>query len=306
MTSIATLTLNPTIDVAFEVERVSPTDKMRTDVERSCPGGGGINVARVFARLGGDAHCYYLSGGALGAGFDGLVAQHGLVGTRIAIAHETRVALAVLERASGQEYRFTPHGPHVAEHEWRDCLDRLAEADCRYFVASGSLPPGVPADFYARAAAIMRERGIPMVLDTSGDALREGLAGGGLLLVKPSLREFQELVGRDVTSPGDVGDAASAIVAAGQTELIAVTMGDLGALLASREGVLHLPAIPIEAHSAVGAGDSFLAAMLHGLGEGKEPAEAFRYGMAAGAAAVLTPGTALAFPEDIDRLFCRL
>lgn len=302
MTSIATLTLNPTIDVAFEVERISPTDKMRTEVERSCPGGGGINVARVFARLGGHAHCYYLSGGALGAGFDGLVAQHAMEGTRIAIAHETRVALAVLERATGQEYRFTPLGPHVSEGEWRECLDRIAEAECRYFVASGSLPPGVPADFYARAAGIMCKRGIPMVLDSSGEALREGLAAGGLLLVKPSLREFQELVGQAVETPGEVGEAASAIISAGQAELVAVTMGEAGALLASRAGTLHLPAIPIEAQSAVGAGDSFLAAMVHTLGEGRQPEEAFRYGMAAGAAAVLTPGTALAFPEDIDRL----
>ncbi|MDG2002743.1 MAG: 1-phosphofructokinase family hexose kinase [Novosphingobium sp.] len=303
MTSIATLTLNPTIDVAFEIERISPTDKMRTDVERSCPGGGGINVARVFARLGGDAHCYYFSGGAMGAGFDGLIAQQGLDGTCIGIAGETRVALAVLERATGQEYRFTPRGPDVEESEWRECLTRIAEVDCDFFVASGSLPPGVPSDFYARVAAIMRERKISMALDTSGDALRAGLEAGGLLLVKPSLREFRELVGRDLETPAQVGEAAAVIVAAGQAEIVAVTMGDAGAVFASPEATLHLPAIPIESHSAVGAGDSFMAGMLHGLGAGWEAAAAFRYGMAAGAAAVLTPGTALAFPEDIDRLY---
>jgi len=303
MTSIATLTLNPTIDVAFEVERVRPTDKMRTDVERSCPGGGGINVARVFNRLGGKARCYYFSGGALGAGFDGLIAQHGLEGTRIEVAGETRVALAVLERASGLEYRFTPKGPHVTEREWRTCLDRIAEADCRYFVASGSLPPGVPADFYARAAAIMRARGIPMVLDTSGDALREGLAAGGLLLVKPSNREFRELIGRELETPDEYCEAAAGIVGAGQCEMLAVTMGAGGAVLATKEATVHLPAIPIETRSAVGAGDSFVAAMVYALGEGWAPVDAFRYGMAAGAAAVLTPGTALAYPEDIERLY---
>jgi len=303
MTSIATLTPNPTIDVAFEVERMSPTVKMRSEVERVCPGGGGINVARVLARLGGDVHCYYLAGGAMGVALDGLVEQHGLASTRIEIEHETRVALAVLERASGQEYRFTPRGPDVTESQWRACLDRVAEADCRYFVASGSLPPGVPADFYARVGKIMQERKIPMVLDSSGEALRRSVEAGGLLLVKPSLGEFQELVGRPVESPGEVGEAAAAIVAAGQAELVAVTMGEAGALLASRDGTLHLPAIPIAAESAVGAGDSFVAAMVHALGEGRAPQEAFRYGMAAGAAAVLTPGTALAFPEDIERLY---
>jgi 6-phosphofructokinase 2 len=303
MTSIATLTLNPTIDVAYAVERVSHTSKIRADEENVCPGGGGINVARVLARLGSEVNCHYLSGGAVGIAFDGLVEQHGLACTRIAIANETRIALAVFERSTGKEYRFVPHGPEVAEREWRECLERIGDARWACFVASGSLPPGVPAEFYARAAAIMRKRGIPMVLDSSGEALRQALAAGGLLLVKPSLGELRRLVGRDVKTPEEIGDAALAIVAAGQAELVAVTLGHRGALLASGEGTLHLPAIEIEARSAVGAGDSFLAAMVHALGEGRPPAEAFRYGMAAGAAAVLTPGTALAYPEDIDRLY---
>jgi len=303
MTSIATLTMNPTIDVAYEVDRVRHTRKMRAEGERVCPGGGGINVARVFARLGGDTTCDYLSGGAMGAAFDGLVEQHGLTCRRIAIAQETRVALAVLERASGKEYRFVPRGPMVAEGEWRECLEQVAMARCDCVVASGSLPPGVPSDFYARLARILRERAVPMVLDSSGEALHEGLAAGGLLLVKPSLDELRELVGREIEAVEDIADAAQGIVGAGQAELVAVTMGHRGAVLASREGALHLPAIEIEAQSAVGAGDSFLAAMVHALGEGRASVEAFRYGMAAGAAAVLTPGTALAFPEDIERLY---
>ncbi|MCF8707667.1 1-phosphofructokinase family hexose kinase [Rhizorhapis sp. SPR117] len=303
MKSIATLTMNPTIDVSYEVDGVFHTHKMRTRNERYAPGGGGINVARVFCRLGGTARCYYLSGGATSAALDGLVDLHQLVRTRIPIEHDTRIATAVLERESGKEYRFTPPGPPVAAEEWQDCLDRLAEVDCSYLVASGSLPPGVPADFYARVIKIMRERGIRTVLDTSGEALKEGLEGGGFLLVKPSLGELRQLVGRELESIEEIGEAAKAIVGKGQSELVAVTMGYRGALLAWQEGALHLPALPIEAKSAVGAGDSFLAGMVHALTVGHEPVDAFRYGMAAGSAAVLTPGTDLAFPEDIDRLF---
>ena len=107
-------------------------------------------------------------------------------------------------------------------------------------------------------------------------------------------------------TPEEYCEEAAAIVGAGQCDMIAVTMGDGGAVLASKDGALHLPAIAIEAHSAVGAGDSFVAAMVHALGDGWASADAFRYGMAAGAAAVLTPGTALAFVVDIERLYCRL
>lgn len=303
MKTIATLTMNPTIDVSYEVESVFHTRKMRTRNERYAPGGGGINVARVFCRLGGTARCYYLSGGATSAALDGLVDMHQLVRTRIPIEHDTRIAAAVLERESGKEYRFTPPGPPVAAEEWQDCLDRLAEADCSHLVASGSLPPGVPSDFYARVVRIMQKRGIRTILDTSGDALKDGLAGGRVLLVKPSLGELRQLVGRDLESVEEIGAAATAIIDKGQAELIAVTMGHRGALLAWQDGTLHLPALPIEAKSAVGAGDSFLAAMVYALTVGQEPVDAFRYGMAAGSAAVLTPGTDLAFPEDIDRLF---
>jgi 6-phosphofructokinase 2 len=278
------------------------TRKMRASGESYAPGGGGINVARVFVRLGGNARCFYLSGGATGPALDGLVDLHQLVRVRIPISEPTRLATAVFERESGKEYRFVPPGPTVAPNEWQECLDRLAEADCDYLVASGSLPPGVPPDFFARVAEIVRRRGIGMVLDSSGAALKEGLVGG-VKLVKPSIGELRQLVGKELESTDDVAAAAADIVAQGEAEMVAVTMGYRGAVLARKEGTLCLPAVDIEAKSAVGAGDSFLAAMVHGLARGWNPVEAFRYGMAAGSAAVLTPGTNLAYPEDIERLF---
>jgi len=303
MKSIATLTMNPTIDVAYEVDRVFHTHKMRTQAEHYCPGGGGINVARVFVRLGGSARCIYLAGGATGDAFDGLVDLHQLVRTRVRIAGHTRIATAVLEHESGKEYRFTPQGPTVSEAEWQTCLDLLDEVRCDIVVASGSLPKGVPSDFYARATARLRKRGIAMVLDTSGPALKESLAqSGGLLLVKPSQGELQRFAGRELTSTEAIADEAMAIVARGEAELVAVTLGHRGAVLARKEGPLFLPALEIEVQSAVGAGDSFLAAMVFALMGGRDAVEAFRYGMAGGAASVLTPGTGLAHPDDIARL----
>lgn len=306
MKSIATLTMNPTIDLSYEVDRVMPTLKMRARNERYAPGGGGINVARVFVRLGGNARCIYLSGGATGPAFDGLVDLHQLVRTRISIAEPTRIATTAFDCESGKEYRFTPAGPSVSETEWKACLDALKGVDCDYLIASGSLPPGVPPDFYARVAALMRERGIETVLDTSGEALSRGLEGGGILLVKPSIGEFCKLVGRELADTDAVAGEASAIVAKGLARFVAVTMGHRGALLASEAGITCLPALEIKAKSAVGAGDSFLAAMVHRLARGADPVEAFRYGMAAGSAAVLTPGSNLAYPEDIERLFAQV
>lgn len=301
MKSVATLTLNPTIDVSYSVATMAPTHKMRADPERVDPGGGGINVARVLARLGCQPHCIYAAGGATGTAFDGLFDALGLPRTRIAIAGQTRVVANVFERSTDKEYRVIPPGPQLQEAEWRRCLDELAGIESDYLVASGSLPVGVPDDFYGRLAARVRESGTRLVLDSSGRGLREGLLGGGIHLVKPSLGELAAFCGRALDSDTEVERAATEIVAKGQAETVAVTMGHRGAMLVSKDGTLRLPAIAVEAKSAVGAGDSFMAGMIFALADGQAMTEAFRWGIAAGTAAVETPGSDLAQADEIKR-----
>jgi 6-phosphofructokinase 2 len=303
MMNIATVTMNPALDVSFEVERLYHTSKMRGDSERHAPGGGGINVARVFVRLGGNARCHYLAGGATGAALDWTLDEHQIVKNRIAIAGETRVSTSVLERESGREYRFVTDGPAISDAEWQQCETALTGAQCDYLIASGSLPRGVPDDFYARIGAAANERDVRFVLDSSGPALANGLAAGGVFLVKPSIGELRALTGKSLDDADAIAAEASAIVERGQARHVAVTMGGDGAVFASEDGVIHRPALPVKAASAVGAGDSCLAAMVYAFARGEAPADAFAFGMAAGAAAVLTPGTDLARADDIRRLY---
>lgn len=303
MTHIATLTMNPTIDVSFEVDRLIHTQKMRGRSERHDPGGGGINVARVFVRLGGNARCIYLAGGATGTALDGLIDLHQLVRTRISIEGETRVSTSVCEASTGRQYRFVTDGPVVRAAEWQRCLDAVAEIDCDYFVASGSLPRGVPDDFFAMVATTATRRGARFVLDSSGAGLAKGLAGGGVYLVKPSVEELSQFTGKVLDSRESLQAAARHIVDLGQAEHVAVTMGSEGALLVSARGSEYLPAIPVRTASSVGAGDSFLAAMVHALASGRPIDAGFRRGIAAGAAATLRPGTDLARADDVERLY---
>lgn len=303
MKSVATLTMNPSIDVAYSADRIVQTHKIRASEEHYGPGGGGINVARVIARLGGTARAHYLAGGATGAALDGLLDLHQMVRFRIPIAGPTRISTAVFERETGKEYRFVPRGPVVSEKEWQACLDHLETVRCDYLVASGSLPRGAPDDFYARVRAIARKRGSQFILDTSGPALKQALAAGGVLLVKPSLGELEKLVGRSLPDRRDIAAAATAIVDAKQADFVAVTMGRDGALLAQRSGILWLPAVPVRTTGAVGAGDSFVAAMTFALASGRDPVDAFRYGTAAGAAAVQAPGLDFCDREEVERLY---
>ncbi len=302
MKAIVTLTLNPSVDGAAEAEVVRPIHKIRTSDERYDPGGGGINVARVVQELGGPTLAIYLAGGATGGVLDDLLDAAAIPRRRVPIQDHTRISHAVYERSSGQEYRFVPTGPLVGESEWRVFLESLEDLDCDYFVASGSLPRGVPDDFYVAVADLARRKGAKLVLDTSGSALRAGLARG-VHLVKPSLGELETLVDRKLPDQASQEQAARELIGSGVAELVALTLGRDGALLATSQGMLRLAAPDVVAKSAVGAGDSFTAAMTLGLAQGRDSEDAFAYGMAAGAAAVLSAGTGLCRREDVERLY---
>lgn len=302
MERVATITLNPAIDSACEAEHVSATDKIRTFAERYDPGGGGLNVARVLHRFGVAVEAIYLSGGPTGALLDGLLDEAGLPRRAIHIADHTRMSLAVYERSTGHEYRFIPEGPDVAETEWRALLGACFASPAEWVVASGSLPRGVPEDFFARLAAPLAAQGRKLVLDTSGAALRAALEAGGLFLVKPSIGEFEAWAGRRFSRHEDVAEAASALVASGKAQMVAVTMGAEGGVLAHTGGIEIHRGTGVVARSTTGAGDSFVAGIVHGLLLGETPAAAFHRGIAAGTAAVLHPGTGLCHPEDLERL----
>ena len=287
--TVRTLTLNPSIDVSSEAERVEPERKVRTCCERIDPGGGGINVARVLQRFGVAVEALFLAGGATGRAFDELLGRAGLERRAVAIADDTRTSLTIHEHSTGQEYRFVPEGPTVTADELQLCRDAIAAARCDYFVASGSLPPGVPDDFYASVGNTVRDQGARFILDTSGAELRMALAAGGIFLIKASGEEIEPA-------------AASDIVRAGQAELVAVTLGREGALLVDSSGTMFLPTAATDAVSTVGAGDSFLGGMTYGLATGLDPAAAFRIAVASGAAATLSPGTDLCYPDDVRRL----
>ncbi|WP_187972531.1 1-phosphofructokinase family hexose kinase [Aquibium microcysteis] len=305
MAKVLTLTLNPTVDVSGDADVIRPVRKVRTSNGRFDPGGGGINVARVLAKLGCPVEAVYLAGGEVGQMLDRLLAEQGVATRRITVEGQTRLGFIVHETSTGLEYRFVPEGPAVDADRLDAVLETAAAHDGDYVVGSGSLPAGVAEDFYARAADAAARRGARFVLDTSGAALKATLDRARVFLAKPSLGELEQYAGRRLGAE-DAGTVAAEIVARGAAELVAVTLGADGAILAGPDGVVRLPTIPVRVRSAVGAGDSFLAGMVWALIEGREVAEAFRFGIAAGAAAAMTPGTELCRVEDIGALLQRL
>jgi len=304
MHSVVTLTFNPAIDESTSVAQVLSERKMRCGPTRYEPGGGGINVSRVLRRLGDDAPAIYPAGGPAGELLFRLLEAEGVTRWPVAIDAWTRENLNVLEESSGRQYRFCQAGPVLTHEDVERCVGRWRDARPApaFVVVSGSLPPGVPGDLYARLAHLVRERGGRLVLDASGEALRRAVEVG-VFLLKPSLREFQELMGAPGADEARLAELGRTLVARGGCELLVLSLGSGGALwiTGSAEGRVAAPAVPVA--SGVGAGDSMVAGMVHRLLRGRDVGEAVRYGVAAAAASVMNPGTALCRREDVERLY---
>jgi len=300
---IVTLTINPAIDIFVNVPRVAPTRKLRCSAPKRDPGGGGINVARVAHRLGSNVAAIYPTGGAIGKLLHRLVERES-IDSMVTPSHvETRENFTVYEETTGEQYRFVLPGSTLHRAEWEAVLDKLTTLPQKpkFVVASGSVPPGVPEDFFARVARHVRRLGAQCVVDTSGPALKAALAEG-VTLIKPNLVELSDLVGAPLGSDEACITACRKLISDGRVEMIALTLGEQGALLVTADHAFRSQPLTIEPVSTVGAGDSFLGGMVAALASGKELQQAFRVAVAAGSAAVLSPGTELCRAEDVQRL----
>jgi 6-phosphofructokinase 2 len=296
--------MNPAIDVSAAVARVVPTHKLRCTSVRRDAGGGGINVARVVARLGSDVQAIYPIGSPIGDLLRRLVDAEAVASQTIPLSQHTRESFTVDEEETGKQYRFVLPGPELTSDECGQCLAAVAQIRPAptFFVASGSMPTGVPDDFLARTARAAKALGAKVVVDTSGPALAAALREG-VFLVKPNLRELQELVGSSLTEREQQLAAARNLIEKQAAETVALTLGHLGALLVTPRQAFYAPALPVKPMSVVGAGDSFLGAMVWSLDAGQAIEEAFRHGIAAGSAALLSAGTGLCKAEDVRRLY---
>jgi 6-phosphofructokinase 2 len=305
VTAIVTLTMNPSVGINTSTPEVSPNRKLACARAVREAAGGGINVARAIHRLGGTAEAMFAAGGVTGARLTAIVANEGIEAYPIEIAGETSELVNVMEDSSGSHFRFVMEGPALRDLEWNLVLQSVASLDPapEYLVASGDLPPGVPDDFYGRLSSLAGERGIRLIVDTSGPPLRHAV-GPGTFLIKPNLTELRELTGdTGILNEFTMQGAASALVAAGRTRAVVISMGAAGAIVATEHGSRRIAAPVVEVKSIAGAGDSMVAGIVLALHRGASIEEATLRGIAAGSAAVMRPGTELCRRDDADRLF---
>jgi len=301
---ILTLTLNPAVDKSTSVDRLIPEKKLRCETPVVEAGGGGINVSKALHELGAQSCALFPSGGNNGKLLERLLHDAGIACQPFAVDGETRESFTVSETGTNAQYRFVLPGAPLNDTDTQSLLNALGSFSPRpsLVVASGSLPPGAPDDYFGKVAARCRQMGARFIADTSGAPLQRAVEEG-VYLIKPNLSELCSLVGRDYLELHEVDDAAQALLGRGGVEHIVVSMGPSGALAISKEDCRRIPAPVVRKRSTVGAGDSMIAGISWKLQEGASFLDAVRFGVACGTAATMNAGSQLFRKEDAFRLY---
>jgi tagatose 6-phosphate kinase len=293
---------NAAIDKTVVVNSFRLNEIQRPEQVLAFPGGKGCNVARALKRLG---EAPVVSGWI--GGFAGQFIETGLQNEGIGTAFihtdfESRTCLSILDPINNTLTELYEKGDPVPADKVEE-FSTFFQAHVHEYAAvtfSGSLPPGVPLDFYRRMLDIARAAGVRAILDSSGEALRQGITAQPFL-VKPNEQEFADLSGKELNDLADYADAAADLSARYQTT-IAISLGAEGVIAAQRQEVWHVRPPQITIKSAVGSGDSTLAGITYGLTRGFAFVDAVKYGVAAGAANALTVGAGVFTLDDFERV----
>ncbi len=301
MARILTLTLNPALDLTVRLARLEPGEVNRSETLLTHAAGKGVNVAQVLADLG-----HQLTvGGFLGAdnpqAFDALIARRGFADAFIRVPGETRSNIKIAEQ-DGRVTDINAPGPQVSEQAQQALLNQLTLIAPGHdaVVVAGSLPRGVSAQWLHHVLVQLKGLGLKVALDTSGEALRAGLRAGPWL-VKPNTEELADALDCPTDSLEQQRQAAQRLHAQG-VEHVVVSHGADGVNWFSPTMALHATPPKVSVASTVGAGDSLLAGMLHGLLSGEAPEQTLRRATAIAAMAVTQIGFGISDDAQLAHL----
>ena len=305
---IVTITLNAALDRTVRVPNFQLGANHRANASLRLPGGKGVNVARALKQLGQPVIATGLAGGRTGTYIIEELTAEGILNDFVRIKDESRTLTAVIDPNTGQQTEINEYGPNVEAAELDVLLGKIRylSKGADVFVIAGSLPRGVPADFYAILVRQLRGAGMVTAVDATGPALRAALAAEPGV-VSPNVREAEEIVGHEFGDEEDMAAAAETLAQMGaETALIHHESGCVARVRteSSKRGATYRAVLPARSDvvSTVGSGDAFLAGYLSARYGHKPPEVALALAVACGAASTQRVGAGVLDPSDVEAL----
>lgn len=289
---IVTVTLNPAIDKTVEINNVQINSVNRVSSVRLDAGGKGINVSKIVLSLGGKSKAIGFLGGRAGTFIKAYLDEMGIENNFIAIKGETRTNLKIVDPLQHTNTDINEMGPNITAEDIKQ-IDRYISQSVdekSVIVLSGSVPPNVDQDIYQKWIYRAKEKGAKTILDADGELLQRGIKAGPYL-IKPNIHELERLLDQKISSVEEIVKCSRIIMDKYRINIVAVSMGEKGALFLNKETAIFAKGITVDVKSTVGAGDSMVAALAYAIDEGYAFEKAVTLAVAAGTANVMTCGT---------------
>lgn len=302
---ILTVTMNPSIDTRYILDKLVIDDVNRATPDKTA-GGKGLNVTRVLTELGDDVIATGLLGGHAGQFMADLMAADGIINSFSPIAGEARTCISILHE--GNQTEILESGPEVSAEEYAAFLEKFQElaAQAEVVTFSGSLPRGVDPACYAELTCIASEAGAKVILDSSGAALDAALASDRKpTLVKPNLDELNGLLGTSFT-PDQIAEIHAALKADGRfdgIEWVVVSMGSAGSVAFVGDKTYRAVAPRVKAINCTGCGDSTIAGFAHSIAAGSDALTTLKYANTCGTLNAMHPQTGHLLIESWDEIY---
>jgi 1-phosphofructokinase family hexose kinase len=290
---IVTITINPALDRIINVDRLAFEDRAYIHSSRESPGGRGINASCVIHSFGGETLAIATTGGSTGKRFVKYLESCGYPVAVVPIKNEIRTNFTITDH-QGLTVNLNEAGPTLTKAEI-DRLERVVRQKlegAKWLMLCGSIPPGVPASFYAKMISMAGKKRVRTLLHATGDALREGIAARPTV-VTPNQHEAGRLLGRALLTHSHFHEAAEEIRTLG-AESVVLSLGSRGAVAAFPDGLVEAVPPPVHVVSPIGSGDALSAGYTWAMVHGPNTADALRWGVAAGTASARLPGMAFA------------
>lgn len=300
-TPVSTLTLNPAIDVTYEVSQMVADNKVNSKESNIFPGGNGINVSRALKRLGKNAHTCCIFARETGSLIRRLLRDEGIYPVTLEVPGRNRVNCTIQQRRPPEEFKVAGIGPEITAVALEQITTIFLNlAGTGYGVLSGSTLSGTPEDLYTDLAIKLRAQGARAVVDTKDAMLRETVEAKPFL-IKPNKYELEVMCGRSLPTLEAIADEARKVQQMG-IDNVCVTMAEAGAILVDANDSYYAPAPKVRVRCSVGAGDTMLAGLISAFTDEKPLDEVLRLGLACASGSISRDGTELFHPGELETL----